>query len=165
VYDRLRRLARSFLARDARASSLQPTDLVHEAYVRLAASARVDVRSRTHFFALAATQMRRILVDHARRQIAAKRGARPTKITLGDGIAGFGVDAIDVLALDQVLERLASESARRARVVELRVFAGLLVEEVAEALEVSERTVKQDWQLARAWLARELKTGRPADGH
>jgi RNA polymerase sigma factor (TIGR02999 family) len=138
--------------------SLQPTELVHEAYLRLIEDDQVDPQGKTHFFALAATQMRRILVDHARTRNAAKRGGGARRVTLHDR-AGFGHHGVvDLLALDEALEKLSRKSPRQCRVVELRYFGGLSIEETARALDVSASTVKGDWRVARAWLWRELST-------
>lgn len=158
VYDELRRLARRRLSGERAGHTLQPTALVHEAYMKLAGQ-RVDWRSRAHFFALAATAMRRILVSHARKRRAAKRGGGALTLTLDEGLAGGGERDLDLLALDRALAGLAALDPRQARIVELRYFAGLTIEETAEAVGVSPATVKLDWQMARAWLHRELGEG------
>jgi RNA polymerase sigma factor (TIGR02999 family) len=161
VYDELRRLAHRRLRDEADGHSLNTTALVHEAYLRLAEG---DARwgDRKHFFALAATAMRRILVDHARRLHAVKRGDGARRLNLDD-VAGLAVEArADVLvALDEALDRLASLEPRQARVVECRWFAGLSEEETAQALGIGLRTVKRDWAMARGWLYQEL---RPDEG-
>lgn len=142
--------------------TLQPTALVHEAFLRLAKHQRIQWNDRGHFFAVAARLMRQVLVDYARARTADKRGGAHTEVTLDDveSVADTTADVetrvIDVLTLDQLLDRLASRSARQAQVVELRVFTGLTVEETATELDLSPRTIKTDWQLARAWLVREL---------
>ena len=161
VYDELRRLADRYL-RDERADhTLQPTALVHEAFLRLNSSPKVEWRSDTHFLAMAATHMRRILVDHARAAGSQKRGSRPRRVTLGDEFAITEEQTLDVLVIDEALRRLEDRSSRQAKVVEMRLFSGMTVDEVAAALGVSERTVKGDWRVARAWLARELRKDRP----
>jgi RNA polymerase sigma factor (TIGR02999 family) len=157
LYDELRRIARRRLRREAAVHSLQTTALVHEAYVRLAAKRDVRWYGRTHFLAAAAGEMRRILVDHARARGASKRGRRPRRVSLAEAVVPDR--SVEVLALDEALEGLAAKSARQARVAEMRLFAGMLVPEVADALGVSERTVKDDWRVARAWLARRLRNG------
>ncbi|HKQ19703.1 MAG TPA: ECF-type sigma factor [Candidatus Eisenbacteria bacterium] len=157
LYDELRRIARRQLRREGAARSLQTTALVHEAYVRLAAKHDVAWRGRTHFLAAAAGEMRRILVDQARARAASKRGRRPRRVSLAEAPLAVPDRTVEVLALDEALTDLADRSARQAQVAEMRLFAGLLVEEVAEALDVSERTVKDDWRVARAWLARRLR--------
>jgi len=136
--------------------TLQPTALVHEAFLRLIDQDRVDVRGRTHFFALAATTMRRVLVDHARGKQAKKRGGRSKPEVLDDHQMVCWDDPADVLALDEALLKLAGTQPRQAQVVELRFFGGLTLEEAASALGVSRDTVKLDWRFARAWLNREL---------
>jgi RNA polymerase sigma-70 factor, ECF subfamily len=155
VYANLRRLAQAYLGRGPR-PSIQATELVHEAYAQLV-SAKVALQGKTHFLALAATQMRRILVDRARRAAAAKHGGNDRRVTLDDEALADQPQALEVLALDRALEGLAARSQRQGRVAELKLFAGMSVAEVAQSLNVSERTVKLDWQLARAWLARELR--------
>jgi RNA polymerase sigma-70 factor (ECF subfamily) len=158
VYDGLRGLARSQLRRERADHTLQATELVHEAYERLADQTRVNWRGRTHFFAVAAQVMRRLLVDHARQRGRRKRGGGAQRITLG-GLAdraGPDLDLEELVALDRALKKLAELDEREARVVELRYFAGLTTEEIASVLGVSERTVRNDWTFARAWLQREL---------
>lgn len=154
VYGELRRLAQSQLRREGRAASLQPTLLVHEAYLRLA-SADVAFRDRTHFLSIAARVMRRILVERARALHALKRGGGALHVTLTDAIASPD-PAIDVLALDDALERLRQFDDRQARVVELCYFGGLTYPEIGQTLGVSEATVDRDLRHARAWLRREL---------
>lgn len=163
VYGELRRLARGYLRRERRGHTLEPTALVHEAYLRLVDQKRVDWRGRTHFFAVGARMMRRLLVDHARRHDRKKRGGDWRQVTLGDAavpLLGGSLGADDLLALAAALDRLAELDERQARVVELRFFAGLKVDEAAEALGVSRRTVEADWTHARAWLRRELAASR-----
>lgn len=162
VYDRLRGLARSYFRRERPDHTLQPTALVHEAYERLVDQSRVDWRGRTHFFAVAAQVMRRLLVDHARQRGRIKRGGRDQRITL-EGIemslARSALSLDELLSLDRALTKLEAFDRREARVVELRFFAGMRVEEVAGFLDVSERTVRNDWAHARAWLKEELSRG------
>jgi RNA polymerase sigma factor (TIGR02999 family) len=155
VYDELRRMARRYLRRERVDHSLAPTALVHEAYLKLIDQRRVQWQNRAHFFGIAAQVMRRILVDHARARTAAKRGSGAT-LTLDDVVVGRAPLDVDILALDAALEKLAAVDARQSRLVELRFFAGLTVEETAAALDVAPITVKRDWALARAWLFREL---------
>ena len=155
VYDELRRLARGYVRRE-RARSVQATEIVHEAYLRLAGDRPRRWRGRTHFLAIAAISMRRVLVERARARGAAKRGGDRVQVTLDDALAAGPGAAVDLLALDEALSSLAALDARQARVVELRFFGGLTVEETAEATGVSPATVKRDWTLARAWLKREL---------
>ena len=158
VYDALRGLARSQLRRERPGHTLQPTDLVHEAYERLADGSRVNWRGRTHFFAVAAQVMRRLLVDHARRRDRQKRGGGAQRITLGGVAARAGpdLDLEELIALDRALKKLGALDEREARVVELRYFGGLTTGEIASVLGVSERTVRSDWTFARAWLKQEL---------
>jgi RNA polymerase sigma factor (TIGR02999 family) len=160
VYDRLRALARRYM-RDERAEhTLQPTALVHEAYLRLQGLDRVSWRGKTHFYAMAARQMRRVLVEHARATRAQKRGAERRRISLREDLALTRDHSLELLALDEALRGLTARSARQGRVAELRLFAGMRHEEIAQALGVSERTVLKDWRMARAWLSRELKGAR-----
>ena len=156
VYDELHRLARAQFAREKSGHTLQPTALVHEAYLRLMDHQALDWQGRTHFFALAAMTMRRVLVSHARKQRAAKRGQGGVAVTLCEEHAVAEAQDVDVLALDAALGALEAIDPRQARIVELRYFAGLTIEETAEALGISPATVKLDWSLARAWLFRKL---------
>ena len=156
VYDELRALAAAYLRRERAGHSLQPTALVHEAFIRLIDSSGIKATDRRHFFAIAANTMRRVLVEHARTRGAAKRGGGQQRVTL-TGIQDAKPDAdFEVVALDEALKKLAALDERQARIVELRFFGGLEVEEVADLLGVSKRTVEGDWTLARAWLYREL---------
>lgn len=162
VYAELRRQARRALRREAAGHTLQPTALVHEAYLRLAGQQQGQWRNRAQFFGVAAQLMRRILVDHARARRAAKRGgADRVCVTLADGDAGAAVEvsesAVDMLALDDALHRLAAMDARQAHVVELRYFGGLTIDGTAAVLAISPATVKREWVVARAWLRRELR--------
>ena len=159
VYQELRRLAASYLRVERPDHTLQPTALVHEAYLRLVEQRGVSWQNRAHFFGIAAQMMRRILVDHARRRQAAKRDAGALRLqTSWDG-GESGRDP-ELLALDQALCGLESLDARQARIVELRFFGGLTVEETAEVAGVSPATVKREWRTARAWLAREIRPAR-----
>jgi len=158
VYDELRRIADRYIRRERAGQTLQATALVNEAYVRLANERPREFANRTHFVAIAALSMRQILVEKARRRNAAKRGGAPHRITLDDrnlDAASTPMD-IDVLALDEALTRLAALDAEQARIVELRYFGGLTVEETADALGSSPATVKRHWAMARAWLKKEL---------
>jgi RNA polymerase sigma factor (TIGR02999 family) len=157
IYAELHRQAERAMRREASEHTLQPTALVHEAYLRLIDQSRVEWRNRSHFFGVAAQVMRRILVDHARGRLAAKRGGDVQRLTLSDAEAPASADdGVDVLALHEALESLAKLDPRQARIVELRYFTGLTIEETAEALEMSPATVKREWSVARAWLRREL---------
>jgi len=158
VYDELHRLARSYFRRERGEHTLQPTALVHEAYIRLV-DQRTPLESRGHFMALAATQMRRILLDYARKHQAARRGAGGQKVLLEDTMAISHQKPVDVLALDAALDKLNALDADQSRVVELRFFGGLSVEETAEAMGVSPATVKRSWSSARAFLHREITGG------
>ena len=156
VYDELRRLARSYLQRERSGHTLQSTALVHEAYIRLV-DQDVSWQSRAHFFGIAAQMMRRILVDHARGKNAAKRGDGACVVTLDEAIAGTGSRDVNILALDEALERLAKLDPQQSRIVELRFFAGLSIEETGEVLGISPATVKRDFAMAKAWLHREMQ--------
>ena len=160
VYDELRKLAASYLRRERPGQTLQATALVHEAYVRLISEKAHSWQNRTHFLAIAALSMRQILVQRARARRAAKRGGDPARITIDEQLLPAATrgapDEIDLVALDEALDRLAALNERQAKIVELRYFGGLGVEEAAEALGISPATVKRDWTLARAWLKREL---------
>ena len=158
VYQELRRVARAHLRREGSDHTLQTTALVHEAYLRLVGLNRMTLENRTHFFAMAARLMREILVDHARRKNAVKRGGGITVVGLED-VAASGQDAIvDVLALDRALTDLGALDERLSRVVELRFFAGLSIADTSEALGVSSATVERDWTVAKAWLLQRLST-------
>jgi RNA polymerase sigma-70 factor, ECF subfamily len=155
VYDELRRMAARYMRAERTDITLQPTDLVHEAYLRLVDQRDVHWRNRAHFFGVAAQAMRRILVDHARQHRAAKR-CGGQRVTLDADVAITEGRSLDLLALDDALARLATLDARQSQVVELRFFGGLDIAHTAEALGVSPATVKRDWLLAKAWLHREL---------
>lgn len=164
VYDELRRLARARMAREAPGHTLQPTALVHEAYLRLAAGAAPPFASRAQFFAAAAEAMRRILIERARRVRREKRGGGRRRVTLDEGLAGAEPPDAELLALDQALARLERLDPAMARVVGLRWLAGLTVEETAEVVGSSPRTVKRQWTAGRAWLHRELTGDPPSAG-
>jgi RNA polymerase sigma factor (TIGR02999 family) len=157
VYAELRQLAASYLRRERPDHTLQPTALVHEAYLRLVEERNVDWQGRSHFFSVAAKLMRRILVDHARAHVAAKRGGGLSRVPLTDTIVMSQERPAELLALDQGLSRLASVDPQQGQVVELRVFAGLSVAETSHALGISPATVKRDWAVAKAWLTREIQ--------
>ncbi|MGE0813710.1 MAG: ECF-type sigma factor [Vicinamibacterales bacterium] len=158
VYDELRRLAAGYLRRERRGQTLQPTALVHEAYVRLVRPSGQAWQGRTHFLAIAAVSMRQILVDRARRRHAAKRGGDAVRLTLDEAMlpADSRGAEVDLLALDRALDALAALDPAQARIVELRYFGGLTVEETADAVGLSPATVKRHWALARAFLKRTL---------
>lgn len=156
VYGELRRVAAGYLRREKPGQTLQATALVHEAYLRLLREQHVSWQNRAHFCAIAANSMRQILVERARARNAAKRGGGFHRITMDDALAVAGVDGIDIEALDQALARLAVMDADQARLVELRYFGGLTIEETAEVLGVSPATVKRSWTVAKAWLKKEL---------
>jgi RNA polymerase sigma-70 factor (ECF subfamily) len=159
VYDELRRLADHYLRQERPDHTLQPTALVHEAYLKLIDQTRVDWQNRAHFFGVAAQLMRRILVDHARRHRASKRGGFQQKLTLDEAVDYSQPRDLDLVALDDALNALAQMDARQSQIVELRFFGGLTIEETAEALGVSPATVKVDWSMAKAWLRREISRG------
>ncbi len=157
VYPELRRIARLYLRRESAANTLQPTALVHEAYLRLVNANLAQWQDRAHFFAVCAQMMRRILVSAARRRTAEKRGGGGVVVELNESIDGAPMRDRRVIALDDSMNALAAFDARKAKVVELRFFGGLSVEETANVLKTSEQTVLRDWKLARAWLAREME--------
>ena len=157
VYDELRRQAARYLKHERQGHTLQTTALVHEAYVRLIDQAGVRWQNRAHFFGIAAEMMRRILVDHARKRHAAKRGGDALKLTLSEAVNSSGERDLDLIAVDEALTKLASLDQQQARVIELRFFGGLNVDETAEVLGISERTVKRDWSVAKSWIRRELR--------
>jgi len=160
VYEELRVLARRQLAGN-RTETLRTTALVHEAYLKLGRHSRLAVEDRHHFFAIAGKAMRQLIVDHARRRSAEKRGGKVALVSLEDADAPIAARAAEIVALNQALDRLSDVDEWLARVVELRFFAGLSVEETADALDCSPRTIKRDWRKARAFLHRELAEGRP----
>jgi RNA polymerase sigma-70 factor, ECF subfamily len=159
VYQELRRVAHRYMRDERHNCPLQTTALVNEAYLRLIDVTRVDWQSRTHFLAVSANMMRRILVEAARRRNADKRGGDASHVALEEGLIPQPDRGADLLALDEALDTLAALSARKARVVELRYFGGLTVEETAEVLGVSPETVGRDWKVARLWLRNELRAG------
>ena len=162
VYAELRRIAEGYVRRE-RARSVQATELVHEAYLRLAQGRTPVFKDRTHFVAIAAISMRRLLVERARARGAEKRGGAQIRVTLDDRLLGTDTGpSLDLVALDAALTELAQLDPEQARIVELRFFGGLTVEETAEALGISPATVKRHWTIARAWLLRELDGADPA---
>jgi RNA polymerase sigma factor (TIGR02999 family) len=158
VYEELRRRASAYLRRERPGHTLQPTALVHEAYLRLVDQRRVAWQNRAQFFGVAAEMMRRILVDHARAKRTAKRSGMLSRVTLDPDVAVAQPVDVDVLDLDSALDRLASVDARKSRIAELRFFGGLSLKETGEVLNVSLTTVERDWQVARAWLFDALST-------
>jgi RNA polymerase sigma factor (TIGR02999 family) len=163
VYDHLRRIAGAQLRREIPGHSLQPTALVHEAYLRLVEQRQVHWRNRAHFFGVAASLMRRILVDHARARLAGKRGGGFERVTLhGDeATTAESPPGIDVLALHESLSRMAAFNPRQERIVELRYFGGLTIEEAAEVIGISEATLVREWTIAKAWLRADLSDSQP----
>ena len=157
VYAELRRLANHQLKGERLGHTLQPTALVHEAYLRLVDQTRVRWRNRAHFFAIASQMMRRTLVDHARKHKSQKRGGLATRLSIDEARDLPDSADVDIVGLDEALEELAELDPRQARVVELRFFGGLSVEEITEVLGVSKATVKRDWATAKAWLFHQLK--------
>lgn len=156
VYDELRRIAAAYMRRERQGHTLQPTALVHEAYEHLIDQPNAHWQSRAHFLATAAQVMRHILVDHARARRAEKRGGEQQQVTLDEALLSSGEGTADVLAVHQALERLSALDARQGRVVELHFFGGLTFGEIGEVLDISERTAKREWSMARAWLRTEL---------
>jgi RNA polymerase sigma factor (TIGR02999 family) len=157
----LRRLARAYMGRERRGHTLQTTALVNEAFLKLTDARRVRWQDRAHFLGISARLMRRVLVDHARRRGYLKRGGDVQRVTLHEGLVTSAEPALDVVALDGALEALAKVDVRKSRIIELRFFGGLSVEETAEVLHVSADTIKRDWRLAKLWLLRELE----GEGH
>ena len=162
VYDDLRRLAKRYLRGERRSHTLQTAALVNETYLRLLAQQQTDWQNRAHFFGVAARIMRHLLIDHARTRQYAKRNAN-NQITFDDSLAAAVEQSFDLLALNEALERLAAIDARKARIVEFRYFVGLSVDETAEALEISDITVKREWLKAKAWLFREMSERKTDD--
>jgi len=156
VYDELRRLASYYLSKERADHTLQPTALVHEAFLKLTGNADFEWRDATHFRAVAANAMRQILVDHAKRRRADKRGGNWMRITLDEVVSPDDRCDVDLLTLDEAMEGLAKLDPRKSRVVELRFFGGLTCDEAAAALSISPKTAEADWYMARAWLRREL---------
>jgi RNA polymerase sigma factor (TIGR02999 family) len=159
LYDELRRQAAGFMRRKRSGDSLRATALVHEAFIRLANADRVNWQDRRHFLAVGARTMRRVLVDATRARVATKRGGGAMLVPLDSNLSARASSPIDLIALDQALERLGAFDARKVQVVELRFFGGLTVDETAEVLEVAPDTVARDWRMARTWLLRELDGG------
>jgi len=163
VYDELRRIARRSLARQRGDNTLQPTALVHEAYLRLVRSDSLNVHDRVHFFAMAAQIMRQILIDHVRKVAAAKRGGDALTVTLdealGDSERKNNPTNLDLIALDDALNQLATLGPRQCKIVELRFFGGLSIEEAAEAIDISPATAKREWASARLWLHQMMNSG------
>jgi RNA polymerase sigma factor (TIGR02999 family) len=158
VYDELRRLARRYMRRESQDHTLQASALVNEAYLRLVDQKRVKWQNRAHFFGVAAQIMRRILVDHARNRLRAKRGGGAEMVTLADN-AAVSTEIVEVIALDDALKNLAAIDERKSRIVEMKFFGGLTSEEVAEVLKVTTRTVEREWRRAKAWLHRAISEG------
>jgi len=158
IYDGLHAIARRQLDRERADHTLNPTALVHEAYLKLVDQRQVRWQNRAHFYALAARAMRRILVNHARDRLAQKRGGGHVAVTLDEALLPVDLPSADLVALDEALVRLQAQSERPAQVVEYRFFGGLTHEEIAHVLDVSVPTVQRDWRFARAWLSRELRT-------
>lgn len=161
VYDEFKSLAKHYLYNERADNTLSPTELVNEAYFKLLDHKRIDWQGKTHFFAIGANIMRRILVDHARGKSRIKRGGNLFKVELDDHLGlSLSIDNDeDILALDEALQMLAKANERQAKIVEMRFFGGMKVQEVADALGVSKRTIEGDWTMAKAWLRRELNMG------
>ncbi|SRR6266852_4771079 len=157
VYDELKRLARSYMRRERQDHTLQATALVHEAYLKLVRQQAANWQSRSHFFGIAAQLMRRILTDHARGHLRERRGGVKEVLPLNEAVVFSPEHSEELVRLDEALERLANLDARQSRIVELRFFGGLTVEETAEFLGISPKTVKRDWSVAKAWLHGELR--------
>jgi RNA polymerase sigma factor (TIGR02999 family) len=160
IYNELRAIARNYMRRERADHTLQATVLVHEAFLQLVGDSKIEWQNRAHFFALASRVMRRILVDHARAAHAQKRPGARQKVELESGLVFVEAQSADLLALDAALERLAAWDPRQSSIVEMRFFAGLSFEEIAEVLGISDRTAKRDWMMARNWLYRKLCKGK-----
>jgi RNA polymerase sigma factor (TIGR02999 family) len=158
VYDELHKVAAQYLRKERSGHTLQPTALVNEAYLILVDISSVEWQDRAHFFAVSSNVMRRILVDHARAQATDKRGGSVQKVELDEAVSFSKEKQIDLLALNDALERLAELDERQSQIVEMRFFGGLSVEETAEVLKVSTRTIKREWAMAKAWLFQQMKT-------
>ncbi len=156
VYEELRRMAKRFMNNQPSDHTLQTTELIHEAYIKLADKKETDWQNRSHFFGVAAQAMRHILVDYARAKMSQKRGGAGQQITLNETALVSKDNSGEILALHEALERLGNMDERKARVVEMKFFGGLTIEEIAEVLQISPETVKRDWKFARTWLLREL---------
>jgi RNA polymerase sigma-70 factor (ECF subfamily) len=161
VYEDLRQIAGRYLRRERPGHTLQPTALVHEAYLRLIDQRRVDWRNRAQFVALAAVMMRRILVNHARDRSAAKRGGQVERVPLTDAADALAMPQVDVIAIHDALDRLHELDARKSRIVELKFFGGLTTGEISEVMEISPATVEREWSFARAWLYDVISAGDP----
>lgn len=161
VYEELRGLAGLLLSNKAAQLTLQPTSLVHEVYLRLVDQRRMDWEDRLHFLRIAARVMRRVLVDHCRARVAKKRGGIRVAVELEDSLAAAAPEEADILTIDRLLDDLQERDPQQARIIELRFFAGLTVEETAAALGISKATVKRDWAIAKAWLTIEMGKARP----
>jgi RNA polymerase sigma-70 factor (ECF subfamily) len=159
VYDELHALARAYFRRQHRSHTLQPTALVNEAFLRLVDQTSVEWNSRAHFLAVAARAMRQILIDHARGRIRGKRGGGLCRVAMNEGGTPISDSNLELVSLDEALQKLAALDERQSRIVELRFFGGMTVDEVAHVLGVSKSTVESDWRMARAWLHRELSDG------
>ena len=157
----LRRLARGYMGRERQGHTLQTTALVNEAFLRLTDARQIRWQDRAHFLGISARLMRRVLVDYARRRGFHKRGGGAQRVTLHEALVSASDPALDVVALDRALQALEKSDARKSRIVELRFFGGLSIEETAEVLKVSTDTVKRDWRLAKLWLLRELEGEKP----
>ena len=156
IYSELRQLAAGFLHHESPDHTLRPTALVHEAFVKLIDQSQVDWQGRTHFLAIAAQAMRRILVDHARKKKRIKRGGSRQRLDLNEELAISRESAEDLIAVDEILRDLAALDPRQAKIVEMRFFGGMTVDEVATSLDISKRTVEREWTMARAWLRQQL---------
>ena len=163
IYNQLRAIARKQMGRERPDHTLQPTILVHEAFLQLVGNSQIDWSNRSHFFALASRVMRRILVDHARAARAQQRPGDRQKVELDSALVFVEAQHADFLALDEALDRLADSDSHQCQIVEMHFFAGLSFEEIAEVLSISDRTAKRDWTMARAWLYRELNKPAPRD--
>ncbi|MBK9164786.1 MAG: sigma-70 family RNA polymerase sigma factor [Acidobacteria bacterium] len=161
VYDELRKMARHHMRRQPVGHTFQTTDLIHEAYLKLANREGAGWQNRAHFFAVASTAMRHILVDYARSKQSQKRGGWQERVTLNDDFAAAEEQAKEILALDDALQQLAKLDDRKSRIVEMKYFAGITNDQIAEVLKVSPETVKRDWRFARTWLLRELGVQKP----
>ena len=159
VYDELRGLAANHFVNQPLDHTLQPTALVNEAFLKLVDQTRIEWQSRAHFLAVAARAMRQILIDHARRRAAAKRGGDLCRVTMAEGVTPIADSDPEMLDLDESLRRLAAMDERQSRIVELRFFGGMTMEEVSHVLDASKTTVETEWRMARAWLRRELTSG------
>ena len=158
VYDELRRIAARYLRKERSGHTLQPTALVHEAYMKLIDISDINWQDRAHFFAVSANVMRHILVDHARAKLAEKRGGDAERIALEDAISLSNEPNVDLLAVDEALKELAEFDEQQSRIIELRFFGGLTIEETAHVVGISPATVKREWAMAKAWLHRKLKS-------